>query len=115
MPDDTDNLQFGRRQTDSGIIVKLELLHEDVSDMKTVLREMTAAINRLALVEERLSQTSTALERAFTALAKVEARVSSLELSSVNTLRTSSMVDKGVWFVLTAVAAGALTFLGIKK
>jgi hypothetical protein len=128
------NLQFGRREQDSGIIVKLELLHDDVSDMKSVLREMTAAINRLALVEERQATTAVALERAFTVLKELESRMSTLEktgasvdvvelqkrtavleLANVNTSRTSSLVDQSIWLVLAGVIGAVMAYLGLKK
>ena len=108
-----DNLQFGRRQQDSGIIVKLELLHDDVSDMKAVLRELTTAINRLAIVEERQQVTAAALERAFGILEKVESRLATLELANVNTSRSASLVDKGIWLVLGGVIVAGLTAIGI--
>jgi hypothetical protein len=103
MSDVPDNIQFGRRQQDSGIIVKLELLHEDVGDMKAVLKDLTIAINRLALVEERQAQTAASLERAFSALEKVEGRVSVLELSNVNTSRTSHWLDKAIVAIIAAI------------
>lgn len=115
MADTPDNPQFGRRSNDSGIIVKLELLHDDVSDMKSVLKELTVAINRLAVVEERQQQTATALERAFAALEKVEMRTSALELANVNTSRTSSMVDKGAWLIIGAVVTAIMVAIGLKK
>jgi len=37
---------FEDRRSASGISVKLDLLHDDVSDMKAVLKELTAAIYR---------------------------------------------------------------------
>lgn len=114
MADAPDN-QFGRRSNDSGIIVKLELLHDDVSDMKSVLKELTVAINRLAIVEERQQQTAASLERAFTALEKVEARTTVLELANVNTSRTSTLIDKSLWLLVGAVITGVLVAIGVKR
>lgn len=119
--------EYERRTLDT-VVVKLKSLHEDVTDMKDVLRDLTVAINRLALVEERQIQTANALERAFVALSKVEVRlteveqtnvvrtlpkledrVSKLELSNVNTSRTSASFDKIIWMVVTAVGTAILT------
>jgi hypothetical protein len=97
------------------VVLRIKALHEDVSDMKDVLKELTAAINRLALVEERQAQTALALERAFAALTKVEDRLARLELAGVNSTRTSAMVDKGIWIIVTAIVVSVLSYLGIKK
>jgi hypothetical protein len=58
---------------------KLQTLHEDVGEMKAVLKDLTAAITKLALIEERQTQAAAAQERAFKALERVEQRVSDLE------------------------------------
>ena len=80
-----------------GVEVKLDLLHQDVSDMKAVLKELTVAINRLAIVEERQSETAKSMERAFSAIDKITARLASLEQGAVSSARTSGWVDKGIW------------------
>ena len=59
--------------------VRLQSLHEDVGDIKNTLQNLTAAITKLALVEERLSVTMAAQERAFGAITNVETRLSKLE------------------------------------
>lgn len=92
------------------IKVKLELLHEDVNDMKSVLKDLTVAINRLAIVEERQAQTATSLDRAFTALEKIESRIGALERQGVVSSQTNDWVGKAVW---AAVAATAV-FVGKK-
>ena len=43
---------------------KLSMLHEDVGDIKSALKDLTSAITRLALVEERMATASAAQERA---------------------------------------------------
>lgn len=106
--------EYERRSLDL-VVVKIKALHTDVSDMKDVLKELTQAINRLALVEERQTQTAHALERAFVTLKEIEGRVSKLELSNVNTARTSATVDKVVWVIITAVVVAVLAVIGLKK
>ena len=113
-PDFQDSRAYTRRN-DDGIAIKLELLHADVNGVKDVLRELTVAINRLALVEERQTQTAQALERAFIALKEVEQRVAKLELSNVNTSRTSSTVDNIATLVIVSVVVAVLTYIGVKK
>lgn len=86
---------------------RLETLHGDVGEMKSVLRELTQAITKLALIEERQAQAAQAQERAFTALAKVEERVTDIEKKMPALSASSVWVDRGVW----ALAAAAATYI----
>lgn len=61
------------------LTTKLHTLHADVSEIKTVLKDLTSAITKLALIEERQGVTNAALERAFAALNRVEIRLTELE------------------------------------
>lgn len=99
------------------IASKLESLHGDVGDMKSVLKELTTAVTKLAIVEERQGQASLALERAFKALEKVEAwietlevRLSALEKAAPAAAQTSTWVNNAMW----AAAAVAATFIAKK-
>lgn len=89
------------------LAVKLQSLHEDVGDIKGTLQNLTNAITKLALVEERLSVTMTAQERAFSAIAKVEARLATLEAKVPVTDNSMKWVDRGV----TALVAAAAMFI----
>lgn len=93
-----------------GIAARLDSLHRDVSEMRDVLRELTSAITRLALVEERQLQTATSLERAFKALEKVELRVSELEKQAP----LNKQSNKWMEMMLMAVAGAALSFVAMK-
>ena len=53
------------------LAAKLGALHEDVSEIKAALTKLSDAITKLALVEERQTQSAAALERAFTAIEKI--------------------------------------------
>ena len=83
---------------------KLNTLHSDVTDIKTSLRELSNAITKLALVEERLVQTTNGLGRAFTALEKLENRIAAVEKTNVYTVRSSKWVDRAIWGVIAAAA-----------
>lgn len=85
--------------------VQLEGLHKDVKGMEQVLQDLTKAITRLAVMEERQSNAHLAIERAFGLLTKIEERVSGVEQAVNNVTRTSLWVDRGVW---AAAAAGAM-------
>ncbi len=82
--------------------------------MKIVLRDLTQAITKLALIEERQGQTSQQVNRLFTVLEKFEARVSAMEKKIPLTDRTNVWVERffsavvGMALVLIARSAGFL-------
>lgn len=86
---------------------KLEALHSDVSEMRTAMRELTAAMSKLALVEERLIQTAASLGRAFDAIEKLQTRLESLEKIGISAVRASKWLDRLIW----AAASAAVIFI----
>lgn len=84
---------------------KLQTLHIDVSDIKGSLKDLAVAINKLALVEERLSNATAAQERSFKALEKLEERIDELEKKTINTDNTSKWIDRGLIAALGAFFA----------
>lgn len=88
---------------------RVEAMHEDFSDMRAVLKELTAAINKLALVEERQTQFAEAQERAFKVIAKIEERLTALERRAPELQRTNVWIDRAVLGVI------AIAFLFIAK
>lgn len=84
---------------------KLQTLHTDVSDIKGSLKDLAAAINKLALVEERLSNATAAQERSFKALEKLEERIDELEKKTVTSDSTSKWIDRGLIAALGAFFA----------
>jgi len=86
---------------------RLQSLHEDVGDIKGTLQNLTAAITKLALVEERLSVTMAAQERAFAAIGNVEKRLAALEAKVPVTDNSMKWVDRGI----TAIVAAAAMFV----
>lgn len=95
------------------LTVKLDMLHSDVVDMKTALNELSKAITKLALVEERQAQTADAMERAFKAIGKVEDRLSKLELTAPKTKETSAWVDRFILGMVMVVMGFAGAKLGL--
>lgn len=85
--------------------VKLQTLHTDVSDIKGTLKDLTSAINKLALVEERLTNATAAQERTFKALEKLEERIDSLERNAVTSDSTTKWLDRGLVAILGAFVA----------
>lgn len=117
---------FDRRSGDSLVQViahKLESLHGDVGDMRTILRELTSAVTKLAVIEERQGQTSLAMERAFKEIEKcsarsevqhasaiaelklLQARVAAMEIMAPVTKQTST------WVTSFLTGAAVLVFL----
>lgn len=99
-------IAFDRRSGDSLVQViahKLESLHGDVGDMKQVLRDLTTAVTKLAIVEERQGQAAISLERAFKVLEKVEGRLDALERREPMNTQASEWVTRAV-FAAAAVA-----------
>lgn len=98
--------------SDAALVIlnhRVEAMHEDFTEMRAVLKELTVAINKLALVEERQSQFADAQERAFKALEKIEARLSVLEKRVPEHDRTRQWIDR------TVVGIVAIVFLFILK
>lgn len=96
---------------------KVDVIHSDVGEMRTVLRELTSAIIKLALIEERQSQFAISQERSFKVLEKLEAkfdgmdrRIHDLEIAEPEQKRTSGWVTTAVW-----TCAGLLCLILLRK
>lgn len=77
-----------------------------MNSIDDALRALTQQVGRLVLIEERQSQTSQQMERAFSELRAQDARIKTLELSAPITSRTNVWVERAV-LVAAAAAAGA--------
>ena len=129
--------QLNRRAEDKNMQVlatKIEGLAQDMSEMKHGIAKMADALTKLAIVEERQTQTILAQERAFKALERVEerqhvhelvckdqdkevrqliadsnerlaARVVELEKAEPMQAQTSKWVTAGVWGALALLAS----------
>jgi hypothetical protein len=92
---------------------RLQVLHEDVTDIKSVLKDLTSAITKLALIEERQAQASAAQERAFKALERIEERVSALEKRVPMNDHMNRWIERIFTAVILAVVLFALKKIGI--
>ena len=92
---------------------RLDALHNDIHDMRQAMRDLSAAITKLALVEERLVQTSASIDRAFKFSEKISERVSVLEKTGVDSLRINRWVDRVVWGVMAAMGVYLLKVLKV--
>ena len=87
------------------LAVRLEALHSDMNEMKTVLNKLSDALTKLALIEQTQSQTTGSLERAFKTLEKIETRVTALELAQPRNDFASTWVDRAITATVGFAAA----------
>lgn len=99
---------------------RMSVLHADIAEMKSAIKEVAQALTKLALVEERQTHQSAALERAFKAveiqgekIEKIDSRVIELEKREPNQQRTSEWVDRAVWAIAAFTAAMVASKLGM--
>ena len=99
------------------VITRLGLLSDDVGELKETLRQIATAVTRLALVEERQSQTNEALSRAFKQIDKVELKLTGIEQRLVSLERVQPLQQQTNGWVMTSVwiAAGAAVMFVAKK
>jgi flagellar motility protein MotE (MotC chaperone) len=99
--------------SDEVLAVRLDLLHEDVSEIKTALGKLSDAITKLALVEQSQLQTVEALERAFKSIERIEERLRVLEETKPDTERSTRWMDRVGGMVGTIIVAAVLKAIGI--
>lgn len=103
-----------QNNNDLGILTtKLGVLHDDVNEIKAALSKLSDAITKLALVEERQSQTTQALERAFVAIERVETRLASIERAQPEARRMAHWLDRALWAAAAAVAVFVARKVGL--
>ena len=88
----------------SVLATRIQTLHTDVSDIKGTLKDLTTAINKLALVEERISNAVAAQERTFKVIEKMEERIEKLEKAQALDESQSKWLDRGFVALLGAAA-----------
>lgn len=101
---------------ESGLAIvaqRIETIHSDITEMKSALRDLTAAITKLALIEERQANFASAQERGFKLLADIEKRVEVLELERPTNQRVSQWVDRALWAVAAAFVMLILNLAGV--
>lgn len=91
---------------------ELRAMREDVSEIKGAVSKVADALERLARLEERHSTVAGALERAFGAISKIEARLRELEQAAPVQKLTSGWVTNGVWGIVGMVAMLVLKHIG---
>ena len=97
--------------------VKLKTLQQDVTEIKGSLNLLSIAINKLALIEDRQSNTAEALNRAFLGIDALAARLQKIELSlpelKLRTSQAAIWVDRAIWGVISGGGVYLLNLLGV--
>ena len=91
------------------VVARLDNLHSDIGDMKSTMRELTAAVTRLALIEERQAQATQSLERAFKEIEKCWGRIEALEREQPMQRQTSQ------WVIAAVYGAAGLAVMFVAK
>jgi chromosome segregation ATPase len=79
---------------------KILTVHAEVTDVKNSLKELTSAINKLSVVEERLANSNIQLNRLFEAQNRTDARIESLERKTATTDSTTRWVDRSIMAIV---------------
>lgn len=93
--------------------VQVDAMQGVLVDVKYSVEGLRDAVSKLVLIEERQSVTSQAIERLFAMIAKIDARLGTLEKSSGEGLRTTRWVDAFIFAVLTVTLAFAAKKVGL--
>lgn len=84
---------------------RMQAVHEDVSEMKAVLRDLSAAVTKLALVEERQSRMVEDQRRQDARIEAAEGRIHTLEQAAPISRQANVWVFQSLWFAGAMVMA----------
>lgn len=103
------------------LTTQVDGLSRRLDEQSGLLRELTSAVTRLAVIEERQANDRAAMDRAFQEIretqadiAEVSSRVKTLEIAHPANKATASVVQKVTWLVVAAVI-GALLALVLQR
>lgn len=105
MPDEDFNIRT--------LEFRLGSLHEDVREMKGNMSKLADAVTKFALIEERQIHTNASVIKTNLKIESLEARIAQLELNAPSMTRTSLWVDRGVLFVVGAMAMFIMKNVGL--
>jgi chromosome segregation ATPase len=93
--------------------LKIGTMCQDVVEIKSDIKALTAAMTKLAIVEERQTTTNQALDRAFSSISSLEHRISALERQAPITQKVNAWVEKVLFAVLGGAVIAILSKLGV--
>ena len=88
----------------------IQRIREDQHAMRAAIERMSEAVTRLALVEERQTAASSAIDRLALTLEKLDERLRRLEVAEPMQAKAAEWVQSAVW----AAAAAAVMFMAGK-
>lgn len=89
---------------------KVDTINSAVIDVKATLKELTNAITKLTLIEERQNHAAMALERVFKSIESIDERLSAVEVEAPANKKMSVWIDRATW-----AGMGLLAMLLFKK
>ena len=92
-------------------IAKIEAISGDMSEVKQTMRELAAAVSRLAVIEERQTTTNDSIGRAFKEINALGARVATLEQAQPIQKQSSDFVQTAVKYIIAAVLGAVISGL----
>lgn len=96
-------------ETDLAVaIAKIESISGDMVEIKQTMRELAAAVSRLAVIEERQSTTNDSITRAFKQINELGSRVTSLEQAQPIQKQSSDFVQTAVKYIVAAVLGAVI-------
>jgi predicted nucleic acid-binding Zn-ribbon protein len=96
-------------ETDLAVaIAKIESISGDMAEVKATMRELAAAVSRLAVIEERQSTTNDSIGRAFKDINALSARVTTLEQAQPIQKQSSDLVQTAVKYIVAAVLGAVI-------
>jgi hypothetical protein len=72
---------------------EMKMLRSDVAEMKVAFKEISHALSKIALVEERQTHMSASVERAFKEIEKIQVRLDKLEQAAPINNQTSKWLE----------------------
>lgn len=97
----------------AALLERITGMQSDISEIKGSLNVMAAALQKLAVIEERQANAAAAQERAFTEIYRLQAKVERLEAERAHNTSTNKWVDRGIVGVVTAVAVFTAKKVGL--
>ncbi len=91
----------------------LAALREDIADLRKDVKAMTAALERLARLEEKHANARQDIDSAFNDIRDLKKTVSALELAHSARKSTNALLDKGIYAALGALGIFVLKKLGV--
>ena len=97
----------------NAVLVRLDRMEKAQDETRDTLREVAAAINKLAVIEERQQAASSAIERLAVEQKRIDERLRALEISEPMQAQTAEWVKNAVWAAASAAAMFAAGKLGL--